>query len=133
MLKLEIITPESRVVDAEVDIVTVPTASGEAGILPNHAPLISTVKPGVLSYSTKGTSDRLVVSAGFVEVSDNKVAILVDSAEAAGDLDAPAAKAARDEAEKQISAIGMVSVDAAEAAREALDHAQARMQVVGDR
>lgn len=133
MLKLEIITPESRVVDAEVDIVTVPTASGEAGILPNHAPLISTVKPGVLSYSAKGASERLVVSAGFVEVSGDKVAVLVDSAEAPGDLDAPAAKAARDEAEKQISAIGLVPFDEAEMAREALDHAQARMQVAGDR
>lgn len=133
MLKLEIITPESRVVDAEVDTVTVPTASGEAGILPNHAPLISTVKPGVLSYSAKGASDRLVVSSGFVEVSGNKVAILVDSAEAPGDLDASAAKAARDDAEKQINSIGLVPFDEAEAARESLDHAQARLQVAGDR
>lgn len=133
MLKLEIITPESRVVDAEVDAVTVPTASGEAGILPNHAPLISTVKPGVLSYSAKGASDRLAVSGGFVEVSNNKVAVLVDSAEAAGDLDAAAAKAARDDAEKQIGSIGLASVDEAEVAREALDHAQARVQIAGDR
>lgn len=133
MLKLEIITPESRVVDAEVDAVTVPTASGEAGILPNHAPLISTVKPGVLTYSAKGASDRLAVSGGFVEVSNNKVAVLVDSAEAAGDLDAAAAKAGRDDAEKQIGSIGLVPFDDAEAAREALDHAQARVQIAGDR
>jgi F-type H+-transporting ATPase subunit epsilon len=49
MLKLEIVTPERKVFDEMVDSVTVPTASGEAGILPDHAPLISALKPGILS------------------------------------------------------------------------------------
>jgi F-type H+-transporting ATPase subunit epsilon len=62
MLKLEIVTPEKRVLDAEVDSVTVPTASGEAGILPHHAPLVSALKPGVLAYSVKGSTDRIAVA-----------------------------------------------------------------------
>ena len=49
MLKLEIVTPERRVLDTEVEMVTIPTASGEAGILTNHAPLLSELKAGVLS------------------------------------------------------------------------------------
>ena len=53
MLKLEIVTPEKRVVDEIVESVTVPTLSGEAGILPNHAPLISALKPGILSFTNK--------------------------------------------------------------------------------
>jgi F-type H+-transporting ATPase subunit epsilon len=56
MIKLEIVTPERRILDADVDSVTVPTASGEAGIMPQHAPLISVLKPGILSYSVKGVA-----------------------------------------------------------------------------
>ena len=67
MLKLEIVTPEKRVLDAEVDSVTLVTASGEAGILPNHAPLVSALKPGVLSYGVKGVVEKLAVSGGFVD------------------------------------------------------------------
>ena len=66
MLRLEIVTPDHRVLDAEVDSVTVPTASGEVGILPNHASLVSALKPGVLSYGIKGAVERLVVTGGWL-------------------------------------------------------------------
>src|SRR6266700_2977984 len=102
MLKLEIVTPEKRVLDTEVDSVTVPTATGEAGILPNHASLISVLKPGILAYTAKGTTDKLAVTGGFVEVNDNKVAVLADSAETAGEVDVEAAKAERESAEKEL-------------------------------
>jgi F-type H+-transporting ATPase subunit epsilon len=49
MIQLSIVTPERKVLDAEVDSVTVPTASGEAGLLTNHAPVVSALKPGILS------------------------------------------------------------------------------------
>src|SRR6476661_6011820 len=104
MLKLEIVTPEKRVIDAEVDSVTVPTATGEAGILPNHAPLISALKPGILSYSNKGSVEKLAVSGGFVEVSNDQVSVLTDSAENAGEIDAVAARADKDAAEKELAA-----------------------------
>ena len=133
MLKLEIVTPEKRVVDAEVDSVTVPTASGEAGILPNHAPLISALKPGILSYSVKGTAERLVVSGGFIEVSSEKVAVLADSAETADEIDPASAKALRDEADKGFTAGGTSSAEEAETAREALDLANARVLLVSSR
>ena len=60
MLKLEIVTPEKKVLDETVDSVTVPTLTGQAGILPSHAPLISALKPGVLTYSNKGTNGKFV-------------------------------------------------------------------------
>jgi F-type H+-transporting ATPase subunit epsilon len=131
MLRLEIVTPEKRVLDAEVDSVTVPTASGEVGILPNHAPLVSALKPGILTYAVKGSSERLAVSGGFVEVNNDKVAVLVDLAETQGDIDLSAAQAAREEAEKSISAAGTLPADEAEISREALEHAQARVAVAG--
>jgi len=126
MLKLEIVTPEKRVVDAEVDSVTVPTASGEAGILPNHAPLISALRPGILTYSVKGTSEKLVISGGFIEVSAEKVAVLADSAESSAEIDVAGAKADREEAEKAFSASAVATAEEAETVRAAVELAQAR-------
>lgn len=130
MLKLEIVTPEKRVLDAEVDSVTVPTASGEAGILSHHAPLVSALKPGILTYTTKGTAEKLAVSGGFVEVSGDKVAVLVDTAESADEIDAAAAKLARDEGEKALAAAQTAAIEDTAATREAIDHATARLLLV---
>ena len=96
MLKLEIVTPEKKVFDADVDSVTVPTATGEAGILPNHAPLISALKPGILSYSNKGTTEKLAVAGGFVEVSGNQVSVMTDIAESASEVNVETAKSDRE-------------------------------------
>lgn len=133
MLKLEVVTPEKRVVDAEVDSVTIPTASGEVGIMPNHAPLISALKPGILSYSTKGQAERLALAGGFVEVSADKVSVLADTAEGADEIDAADAKAGREAAEKAIAAAGAIDADQAAAIRESLDHADARVQLSSGR
>jgi F-type H+-transporting ATPase subunit epsilon len=129
MLKLEIVTPEKKVLDESVDSVTVPTASGEAGILPNHAPLISALKPGILSYSNKGTTERLAVSGGFVEVSANTVSVLTDTAETASEIDTDAARAEREAAEKSLAAHANAALEETEADRERLDAANAKLQL----
>jgi len=129
MLKLEIVTPEKKVFDETVDSVTVPTASGEAGILPNHAPLISALKPGILSYSNKGTIERLAVSGGFVEVSSNKVSVLTDTAETAAEIDSEAARADREAAEKSLASHATAALEDTEADRERLEAANARLQL----
>jgi F-type H+-transporting ATPase subunit epsilon len=133
MIKLEIVTPERRILDADVDSVTVPTASGEAGIMPQHAPLISVLKPGILSYSVKGVASKLAVSSGFVEVNSNKVAVLVDRAETAEEIDVDAAKADRDAAEKAYAAVSSGSLEETEAAREQIESAQVRLQLASAR
>lgn len=133
MLRLEIVTPEKRVLDAEVDSVTMPTASGEAGILPNHASLVSVLTPGILSYAVKGTTEKFAVSGGFVEVNNNKVAVLVDAAETADEIDAEAARSDREAAERSLVVAGTASADDLAAPREALDHAAARLQVASGR
>ncbi len=133
MLKLEIVTPERKVVDAEVDSVSVPTASGEAGILPNHAPLISALKPGILSYSAKGTSEKLAISGGFVEVNGSNVSVLATTAASAADINVDEAKAERDEAEKALSAVSSAAIEDTVTYREALDAANARIQVASSR
>jgi F-type H+-transporting ATPase subunit epsilon len=133
MLKLEIVTPEKKVLDESVDSVTVPTASGEAGILPNHAPLISALKPGILSYSNKGTTERLAVSGGFVEVSSNKVSVLTDAAETATEIDADAARIEREAAEKSLASRSMAALEDTEADRERLEAANARLQLASSK
>ena len=102
MIDLEIVTPEKKVVDQAVDSVNVPTSKGEIGILPNHAPLISTLRPGILSYSVGGATEKMVVSGGFVEINGSKVSILADIAEAKSEIDMETAKAEQSAGRKSI-------------------------------
>ena len=127
-LNLEIVTPEKKVFDDAVDVVTVPTASGEVGILPNHAPLISSLKPGVLSYSTKGATEKMVIAGGFVEVNSNKVSILADVAERSDEIDTEAARHERELAEKVLNN-WKGSEEELEVELEKLEKAQARLQL----
>ena len=128
-LRLEIVTPEKRVFDDEVDFVTVPTASGEAGILPNHAPLISALKPGILTYAIKGSPTRIAVRGGFVEVKADTVSVLADSAETSEDIDLTTARSERDAAEKAFAAVASGSVEETDAIREELEAANVRLQL----
>lgn len=129
MLKLEIVTPEKRVVDETVDSVTVPTLTGEAGILPNHAPLISALKPGILTFTNNGTTAKLAVAGGFVEVSSDKVSVMTDTAESASDIDIDAARTDRDAAEKALAAVATGSLEETEDVRDRLELATVRLQL----
>jgi len=128
MLRLEIVTPEKRILDETVDAVTIPTANGEVGILPNHAPLISGLKSGVLSYSKAGASARMVISGGFVEVGADKVSVLADVAETASEIDVERARTEQAEAEKTLGAWNGTEEDF-EIEKDKLERAQARLQL----
>lgn len=132
MLNLEIVTPEKSVLNETVEMVTVPTATGEIGILENHAPLISTIKPGVLTYTNRGATERLVVSGGFIEVSSNKVSILADLAERGEEIDVEAARLDRDASEKVLGSWSGTEEEF-EVERERLERAQARLLLVSGR
>ena len=129
MLRLEIVTPEKRVLDAEVESATVPTASGEAGLLANHAPIVSALRPGILTYSLKGSVEKMVVAGGFVEMNNNKVSVLTDSAETATEIDIEAARAAREAAERELAANASSAIELTEVTREQLEAANARIQL----
>ncbi len=128
MLKLEIVTPEKKVVDASVDSVTVPTANGEIAVLQNHAPLISTLKSGILSYTTGGKTEKLVISGGFVEVGVNVVSILADVAETGDEVNLEAARAEQSQIEKLLAGWGGTEEEF-EVEVEKLERAQARQQL----
>lgn len=132
MLNLEIVTPEKKVLTETVDAVTVPTASGEVGILTNHAPLISSLKPGVLSYTKAGATEKMVIAGGFIEVSADSVSILADVAETADEINVEAAKAERDAAEKELND-WKGSEEEFETGKERLEKAQARLQLAAGR
>jgi len=128
MLNLEIVTPEKKVFDEAVDSVTIPTASGEVGILQNHAPLISSLRSGILSYTRGGATERMVVAGGFVEVSQNNVSILADTAETAAEINVDSARAERETLERELGA-WKGSVEEFEIEKERLEKAQARLQL----
>jgi F-type H+-transporting ATPase subunit epsilon len=127
MLNLEIVTPEKKVLSETVESVTVPTASGEVGILSNHAPLISSLKPGILTVNRSGGSEKLVVAGGFIEVSSNKVSILTDVAERKDEIDVESAKLEKAEAEKILGAWKDGSEEEFANENERLEKAQARL------
>jgi len=102
-LKLEVVTPKGVVVSKEVDIVTAPGYGGEFGVLANHAPFLSTIKTGVLTYKSGGQDEVLMVSGGFCEVSNNKLTFLVESAERGADIDVERAMRAKERAEKRLA------------------------------
>lgn len=102
-LKLEVVTPKGAVVSEEVDIVTAPGYGGEFGVLANHAPFLSTIKIGTLSYKKGGQEVQLMVSGGFCEVSNNKMTFLVEAAESGADIDVDRAMRAKERAEKRLA------------------------------
>ena len=102
-IKLEVVTPRGAVLSEDVDIVTAPGYGGEFGVLANHAPFLSTIKIGVLSYKKSGTEDQLMISGGFCKVSDNKITFLVESAEHGRDIDVDRALLAKERAEKRLA------------------------------
>ncbi len=130
-LQLEIITPERRVLGESVDSVTVPGANGEIGILPMHTPLISALQTGVLSYTQSGTTGRLLVSGGFVEVNADRVTVLADVAEQPEEIDAAQARAARERADRILKAAAS-SDEEMEEARAELERANVRLQLAGE-
>ena len=129
MLNLEIVTPERKVVDETVDSVKVPTAEGEIGILPNHAPLVSTLKSGVLKYSKGGSTDEMVISGGFVDVNADKVSILADVVERSHEIDLNNAKTEQEKAQKLLGE-WKGSEEEFEVELERLEKAQARLELV---
>jgi F-type H+-transporting ATPase subunit epsilon len=98
-INLEIVTPERQFFCGEVDVVYIPGREGYMGILPGHAPLLSELKTGIISYSSDGVEKRLFCGWGFAEVLGDQVSILAEKAELPEEIDAAQAKADKEEAD----------------------------------
>jgi len=104
-ISLEVVTPKGAVVSEDVDIVTAPGFAGEFGVLANHAPFLSTIKIGTLTYKQGSTAEEMMVSGGFCEVSNNKITFLVESAELGHEIDVDRALLAKERAEKRLAEV----------------------------
>jgi F-type H+-transporting ATPase subunit epsilon len=105
-IQLEVVTPEKVALREAVDEVTVPGLEGELGILPDHTPLISSLRTGVLSYRQGSDRRQLHVSGGFVEIQADRVSVLSDVAEKPEEIDLERAQRARERAEKRLASRG---------------------------
>jgi len=102
-IRLEVVTPSGAVVNDDVDIVNAPGYGGDFGVLANHAPFLSTIKIGVLSFEKGNSRENLMISGGFCEVSNNKITFLVESAELGNEIDTDRAMKAKERAEKRLA------------------------------
>ena len=127
-IQLEIVTPERLVVNDTAEYIEIPGRSGHIGVLPGHAPLITELAVGEISYRTGNQTRRLAVAWGFAEVLADKVTILAETAEKAEEIDAARAEAAKKKAEATLQRAGAEGNKEAQAA---LERANARLDVAG--
>jgi F-type H+-transporting ATPase subunit epsilon len=101
-LTLDIVTPERRVLSVSCDEVRAPGALGGFGIRLNHEPFMTALEPGRLTYVEGGREHHYAVGGGFLQVVDNRVIVLADTAESAGDIDVARARAAFQQAQERL-------------------------------
>ncbi|GHV54143.1 ATP synthase epsilon chain [Deltaproteobacteria bacterium] len=103
-LKLEIITPDRVVQSCEAAYVSLPGVEGEFGVLPGHVPLVAALKVGCMHYTRDGKNIHASIGGGFAEIADDRVAVLVDSAELASEVNVSRAEAALKRARDRLTA-----------------------------
>jgi len=130
-ITLEIATPMRLVVSETVDEVVAPGVEGYFGVLPGHAPFLTTLGIGEVSYRTGRDTHYLALAGGFAEVRNDKVIVLADTAERPEEIDRNRAERARERAEQRLSGRGSEeAIDYARAAA-ALRRALTRLQTAG--
>ena len=127
-IRLDIVTAEKAVFSEDVDVVVAPGIEGQLGILPHHAPLMTTLQPGELLVKKGGEELSLAISGGFLEVRPDRIIVLADTAERSEEIDQARAEAAKRRAEERLKT-RPPDLDVARA-EAALRRAIARLQVV---
>ena len=125
--QLEIVTPEKKVVETAAEEVQIPGKNGYLGILPGHAPLITELSVGEITFRENSTEQHLAVAWGFAEVLPDKVTILAETAERPAEIDVERARKAKERAEQRLTN-GDTAVDV-DRALDALHRAQVRLDV----
>jgi F-type H+-transporting ATPase subunit epsilon len=115
MVEFELVSPARLLLSEPVEMVVVPGAEGDIGVLPNHSPLICTVRPGVIKMFEGGkVSEQIFVAGGFCEVSPERCTVLSEEAVMVGDIDAAEARERLAGAEKALAAAEEGDKDKAE-------------------
>jgi len=129
--QLEIVTPEKKVVNTAAEEVQIPGKNGYLGILPGHAPLITELAVGEVTYRESSGEQHLAVAWGFAEVLPDKVTILAETAERPAEIDVERARKAKERAEQRLTS-GDINVDV-ERSLNSLHRAEARLQVASEK
>ncbi len=104
-VKLELVTPSRLLLETETDMVVVPGGDGDFGVLPGHAPLLSTLRPGTMAiYDGDTVSERLFVAGGFAEVQDNRCIVLAEEAVAVTEITPEMVTERLEEAREKVAA-----------------------------
>lgn len=102
MIQLDIVTPERKVISVKTEEVIAPGANGLFGVRAGHAPFLTLIEPGELSFKTDGKLRRYAIGGGFIEVVGDRVIVLAETAEAQEEIDLERAKRASDDAQKRL-------------------------------
>ena len=129
-IRCEIVSQDRTVFQGDVDIVVLPGAAGEMGILPHHAPVLAILKYGVIKIRQAGKEELFAVAGGIAEVQPDIVTILADAAENIEDIDITRAKAAKKRAEDALAKITPADQDAYLIMEAALRRSNLRLDVV---
>jgi F-type H+-transporting ATPase subunit epsilon len=128
-VEFELVSPEKLLLTRAIDMVVVPGAEGDIGVLPRHSPTITTVRPGtIVVYEGGAVSDRIFIAGGFAEVSDNRCTVLAEEAMSIEDIDKAAAQQSLADAREDISSAD--SDAARKSAETAVAVAEAKIQAV---
>jgi len=128
-IRLDIVTAERSVYAEDVDMVIAPGVEGQLGILPHHAPLMTTLQAGELRVKKGEEEISLAISGGFLEVRPDRVVVLADAAERAGEIDVTRAEEAKRRAQELLAKKQALGIDETRAAA-SLHRALARIKVV---
>ncbi len=129
-IRCEIVSQDRTVFTGEADIVILPGSAGEMGILPNHAPLITTLNYGVIRVRRHGEEQVFTVAGGIAEVQPDVVTVLADAAENVEEIDVERAEAARRRAEEAMAKGVPKDTDAYLAIEAALRRSRLRLDAV---
>jgi F-type H+-transporting ATPase subunit epsilon len=127
-IELEVVTPQKHVLHETVQSIEMPGKDGYLGILPGHAPLLTELGLGILTYSKSGDTRKLTVMNGYAEVLPDRVTVLAELSERPEEIDVGRAQAKRDQAQAELAKAGSPEVNWEEAALR-LQRALIRLQV----
>lgn len=128
-IQLDVVTPQKLAYSEQVDLIEGPAIDGLIGILPNHAPLVTAMKIGVVRVVKDGEETQIAISEGFMEVQPDQINLVVRTAELPEEIDVDRAKSARDRAEEKLEQ-NKDNVDFVRA-EAAYDRAKARLKAAG--
>jgi len=129
-IRCEIVSQDRMVWEGDADIVLLPGVEGEMGVLPNHAPLLTTLNFGILTVRTSGKEEIFTISGGIAEIQPKIVTVLADVAENVEEIDINRAQAARDRAQKLLEEGVKESQDSMMAIEAALRRSNLRLSAV---